>query len=196
MNKKTINSSASKDKILASAKSLFALKGFDCTTSKEIANKADCSEGLIFKYFQDKKNLLNYILLEWFENSLKQLEQLPETNSIYDEIKSLSEWWFHIYVERHELNKIFISHRFNNQDNISNQRDIYLKQRSEIIINRLKKYQLNGELRSDIDLEQIYELCHGYAMIEIIFRDLPENEHKTKLESFVKIILDGVKAKS
>jgi len=46
------------DKILAAASGLFAEKGFHRTTTKEIAEAADVSEGTLYNYFESKNDLL------------------------------------------------------------------------------------------------------------------------------------------
>lgn len=51
-------SEKTKMNIIKSAVDLFYKKGFDNTTTKEIAKNADISEASVFKYFSTKKNLL------------------------------------------------------------------------------------------------------------------------------------------
>jgi AcrR family transcriptional regulator len=50
--------------LIVAAASLFAAKGFNGTTTKEIANAAGVSEGLVFKYFPTKRMLYTAILAE------------------------------------------------------------------------------------------------------------------------------------
>jgi len=51
-----------KDKILSSALSLFAMNGYDGTSTNKVAQKAGVSQGLIFKHFENKEGLLKAIL--------------------------------------------------------------------------------------------------------------------------------------
>src|SRR5689334_19483911 len=50
--------------LIAAAASLFAAKGFNGTTTKEIARSAGVSEALVFKYFPTKRALYGAILAE------------------------------------------------------------------------------------------------------------------------------------
>jgi AcrR family transcriptional regulator len=50
--------------LIAAAASLFAAKGFNGTTTKEIAKAAGVSEALVFKYFPTKRTLYAAILAE------------------------------------------------------------------------------------------------------------------------------------
>ena len=50
--------------LIAAAASLFAEKGFNGTTTREIAKAAGVSEALVFKYFPTKRTLYAAILAE------------------------------------------------------------------------------------------------------------------------------------
>ncbi|MBB6213997.1 AcrR family transcriptional regulator [Anaerosolibacter carboniphilus] len=54
-------------KILEAAVEIFGQKGFNGTTTKEIAQRAGIAEGTIFRYFPKKKDILYGILLKMLE---------------------------------------------------------------------------------------------------------------------------------
>ena len=54
--------STTRDKLLEAAIKLFAEKGFNGTTTKEIAEKAEVNEALIFRHFSTKRNLYGAII--------------------------------------------------------------------------------------------------------------------------------------
>jgi AcrR family transcriptional regulator len=51
-----------REQILSAASAVFAEKGYQRATTREIADKADVSEGLIYSYFESKDHLLLAIL--------------------------------------------------------------------------------------------------------------------------------------
>lgn len=53
---------ARREQILLAAISLFAQRGFNGTTTKEIANAAGVSEGMVFKHFSKKTDIYDAIL--------------------------------------------------------------------------------------------------------------------------------------
>ena len=83
LNKKSQKRMESEQAIMLAAQHLFAEKGFDATTSKEIARDANLAEGLIFKYFQDKRGLLQQLMQDWFDKNLNDLISLPQMNQNY-----------------------------------------------------------------------------------------------------------------
>ncbi|MGE7696565.1 TetR/AcrR family transcriptional regulator [Lysinibacillus sp. NPDC094177] len=66
---------------MESSLELFTKKGFAATTTKEIALKSGVAEGLIFYYFKDKNELLNYLIREFsfigsLRNDIKVLSKI------------------------------------------------------------------------------------------------------------------------
>lgn len=55
------------ERILEAAIEIFAEKGYNGTTTKEIAMKAGVAEGTIFRYFPKKRDILHSILLKLIE---------------------------------------------------------------------------------------------------------------------------------
>ena len=53
---------STRDKILETSIKLFAEKGFNGTTTKEIAEMADVNEALIFRHFSTKRELYGAII--------------------------------------------------------------------------------------------------------------------------------------
>lgn len=194
-NKKELNSSRSQQNILSAACMLFAKNGFDGTTSREIAEAAGCSEGLIFKYFKDKKTLFNTLVINWVNQCILDLEALPETTCLADELILLLNCFFDIYEDKADLNKIYLSQRFNGNkhDDLSQYRNSYVAKRNEIALARLKKYQENGEINEDVDIIQLLELFQGYALVEVLFRDMDLAKKNIKIKSLVDLMLSGIK---
>lgn len=56
------------EKILNAALELFAIQGYAATSTSKIAKKAGVSEGLIFKHYGNKKNLLTELMLTTQQN--------------------------------------------------------------------------------------------------------------------------------
>lgn len=60
-----------RQRILESALSLFASRGYEKTTMREIAREADCSLGLTYRYFASKEELV----LELYRKLVDQLDE-------------------------------------------------------------------------------------------------------------------------
>ncbi len=81
------NNPPGKIKIMKSLSHLMEKKDFDSITISEIALQAGVTEGLIYKYFKDKKELLYKILEEHFQVFQKKIDKTIKNKP--DAIKKL-----------------------------------------------------------------------------------------------------------
>ena len=65
-----------KNQILEAAIQIFSKKGFEGSTTKEIAKKAKVSEGTIFRYFKTKKEILIHMLNILVDKPFDFVEQI------------------------------------------------------------------------------------------------------------------------
>src|SRR6516225_12121167 len=61
------------DTILSAASRAFAEKGYETTSITEIARAADVSDGLIYKYFSNKRDLLEHVLRKFYERLIEDV---------------------------------------------------------------------------------------------------------------------------
>jgi AcrR family transcriptional regulator len=67
---------ATKQRIAEAALALFVEKGVDGTTTRDIATKAEISEGAMYRHFESKETLADDLFLEEFKPFSKALAQL------------------------------------------------------------------------------------------------------------------------
>jgi AcrR family transcriptional regulator len=69
-------------RILQAARKLFARKGYDATTTKDLAHVAGVAEGTVFRHFPNKKAILIEVATEgWIEILTDLLTELSEMGS-------------------------------------------------------------------------------------------------------------------
>ncbi len=69
-------------RILQAAQQLFARKGYDATTTKDLAHRAGVAEGTVFRHFPNKKAILIEVATEgWIEILTDLLTELSEMGS-------------------------------------------------------------------------------------------------------------------
>jgi AcrR family transcriptional regulator len=79
--------------LLLAASKLFASRGYEATTTREIAARAGCAEGLIHRYFANKAGLLLAILKCQISQEVLDLNaRLPLAPSVGAEIIQLVNW--------------------------------------------------------------------------------------------------------
>lgn len=193
--KKSLSRLNSQKAILDAATSIFAKKGYDGTTTKEIAFAAGCAEGLIFKYFKDKQNLFSVLIDQWFESSIDQLKKLKQyPNSLKDELSEIINWFFDIYQHNPELNKIALSQRFigNQPAEILKHRSMYIEEREKYILERMSHHQQQNHIAKNVDLRQIHGIIQSYALVQTILRGITPKEARTKARQLVDLLISGI----
>ena len=98
-----------KNQILEAAVEVFSKKGYEGSTTKEIAKKAKVSEGTIFRYFETKKEILIYMLNVLIDQTLSEfVEQIENEHDPEEAIKSLLKLHNKFIVNNYDLLRILI----------------------------------------------------------------------------------------
>ncbi len=100
-----MNNTETKDKILAAAKELFAKKGFDGTSTREIVNAAGVNISLIAYHFGGKENLF-FSMFDHFMEDTYHNETNITPSAILDEFKSIIKYIISLRFEDPQLVKI------------------------------------------------------------------------------------------
>ncbi len=94
---------ASTQKILMAALELFGTKGYDSTSVRELASKAEVSKGLIYNYYKSKEQILRDLFAYLNNQELDVLRQVQDENPrkmlenilryIFSEIRNNADLW-------------------------------------------------------------------------------------------------------
>src|SRR3954468_21813325 len=101
--KRAQNKEAVRGRILSAALALFQSKGFDATTTKEIARKAKIAEGTVFNYFETKDDIALYFLELEVDHAIaavrknRALEKAPIAEKLFALVQAQIE-----FLEPHE----------------------------------------------------------------------------------------------
>ena len=96
---------AKQQALIIAALKLFASKGYEATTTREIAASAGCAEGLIHRYFSGKAGLLPALLEYRISKEVAELAQhIRPAHSLEDECLQLVNWAVeHMWADREFL---------------------------------------------------------------------------------------------
>ncbi len=84
---------AKQEALIRAATKLFASRGYELTTTREIAACAGCAEGLIHRYFDGKEGLLLALMSYHASREVRELgETLPLADTLEEEIQQLIAW--------------------------------------------------------------------------------------------------------
>ncbi len=87
------NRPAREQALLHAASALFAARGYDGTTTRDIAAAASCAEGLIHRYFGGKEGLLRKLIRSQISQQEAELRSgLPLADDLEEECAQLVNW--------------------------------------------------------------------------------------------------------
>jgi AcrR family transcriptional regulator len=143
--------------LIAAALKLFASKGYDATTTREIAACAGCAEGLIHRYFSGKAGLLPALMEHRISQEVADLAHhvLP-AHSFEDEYLQLVNWAVeHMWGDR-EFLKVAISRAVLDPGFGQMLRQVGPLQRARAIGARLKRFRECRTL-SDVEFDALVQ---------------------------------------
>jgi AcrR family transcriptional regulator len=151
---------------MMAASKLFASRGFESTTTREIAGLAGCAEGLIHRYFESKKGLLLALIKCRVSQEVVDLNQrLKLAPSLAEEIRQLVNWEVDRMWEDREFLRVIIPRALVNPTLGRMVSRIAPLQHTRAIYERLRKFQACRNL----SVQEVEALAHFVSVAGFMF---------------------------
>ncbi len=141
--------------------SLLEQKDFNDITASDIAKSANVTDGLLYKYFKNKKDLLYYIVRESLEKYMKRCDyDLKGIKGCLNKLRRII--WVHInaYATNGIYAKALISAR-HTKEYYSHESYQIEKRWGNMLLNILEEGVINGEIQKDISPKTIRQTIVG-----------------------------------
>jgi TetR/AcrR family fatty acid metabolism transcriptional regulator len=148
-------------RILRSAESVFAEKGYLQATINEIARIASVSEGTIYEYFKNKNDLLFSIPEQRFKEHIRALDEIFELKTPLRKLRRFIRYHFYLYMTEPNFVKIFLLHIQFSQRFYGSQVYKTFKQYTKIIEDVLEEGKRDGSIRTDVNIRVFKNLFLG-----------------------------------
>ena len=194
---------ARREHILETALNLFAARGFDATSTRQIAGEAGIAEGLIFHYFPTKASLLTAILEDRqegrraFRGELRPLLEGARDNPTAEVLHAVASGWLATLRRDEEFVVVlFAAAQTNPEVGVAWQG--LIREGTELLTGYLAARVDDGELRKDLPLETAATMFVSSLMIFFLARRrLPDHEWREQSEAHVRelisVWLDGAR---
>lgn len=150
-------------KIVRALKQLLVQKDFNSITTAEIAKTAGVTEGLIYKYFNDKRDLLYKVLLELFELFLRQMKKdLSGIEGALNKLRAIIQFSLYWYDRQRVFTRILLIEVRNSPDFYeSSAYQQCVREYSKIITDIINEGIQNGEIQKNIKPSVIRQVIQG-----------------------------------
>jgi TetR/AcrR family transcriptional regulator, regulator of cefoperazone and chloramphenicol sensitivity len=157
---------AKKQALILAALGLFASKGYEVTTTREIAASAGCAEGLIHRYFKGKAGLLAALMEYRVSREVLDLgQQLRPAQNFEDEFLQLVDREVERVWENRDYLRVFIPRAIVDPSVGSAANKALISARVKAISERLKHYQSCATLSQDA----VAALAQVVPMLGLVF---------------------------
>ncbi|HHW01850.1 MAG TPA: TetR/AcrR family transcriptional regulator [Thermoanaerobacterales bacterium] len=184
-----------RNQILEAAVKVFSEKGFEGSTTKEIARKARVSEGTIFRYFKTKKdiliNLINILTEQSLFKFIEEVENGLETN---EALKYLLKLHYNMITQNFQLLKtIFYETMFHKDLRESFYKNVVSKVLA-IIEKNIADYNIRDDIPSDVAAETLLGIFFGIMIVQLMVEkngNIQDDDKKISL--ILDILFNGIK---
>ena len=149
--------------IINSAIELIAEKGIQQLTIKNLAGKLGRTEGAIYRHFERKIDILLGILELFKENKKLTAKKIQEQDvASCAKLKRIFEQHFQQFADNPAMAAVVFSEEiFQNEKQLADNVFSIMKETQQIIIAIIEKGQESGEIRGDIDPEELTLIVMG-----------------------------------
>ncbi|MBN9392488.1 MAG: TetR/AcrR family transcriptional regulator [Chloroflexi bacterium] len=145
------------ENIRRAAQELFKEKGFEATTTREIAERAGIGTGTLFLYARDKQDLLIMVYLESIEKIIEEsFANLPPQKPLLDRLVAIFSHFLRFYALDQETARLYIQ-ALTFQKGLEGQRLEAARQIARFqqkLTTYLEQARQQGEIGPDVDTEQ------------------------------------------
>jgi TetR/AcrR family transcriptional regulator, regulator of cefoperazone and chloramphenicol sensitivity len=172
------------------AVALFSEEGYAAVTTRRIAERAGCSETLLFRYFGDKHGLLLAVCNGLWDQRADQRAariNLPDFPTLHEFLE------YYFLAELSDLRivapplKVVIAALINDPDMTSDFGERH-QVATERVAKALRRFQDMGAISPDIDIDALAEGVEQLAFAIGFFLQLVFNRPEAKLESIARTV--------
>lgn len=184
--------------ILAAARQVFAQKGYAAASITDIARAADVSDGLIYKYFQNKRDLLYHVLREFYERVMANLESVVARGASFRErLHNLITQHLTVFVADVDLCRLFFSEVRVASDYSGSAIQQLNRRYASVLVKLVEDGVAKGEVREDVDARLVRDVLFG-AIEHVAWSHVTRRRHLDipKLaDELTAIVMAGVGAR-
>jgi AcrR family transcriptional regulator len=164
--RRTRNRAGKEEALIQAALMLFATKGYEATTTREIAAAAGCAEGLIHRYFKGKAGLLPALVEHHFSKEIVDLtRELQPAPNLEAEFIQLVLWEVERFWENRDFLKVFIPRAFVDPAVAGVIKRAVISVRARAIRERLKRSKGGERVRQ----EELEALAQAVGVLGLVF---------------------------
>ncbi|SPU41881.1 TetR/AcrR family transcriptional regulator [Brevundimonas diminuta] len=147
-----------RQKVLDAARTLFAERGYDAATIRDIAKGAGMSTGAVFANFQDKAELFEAVFSEEMEGLLLDIRTAAGEGRVLDRMSNGLTAGYHRSLDHLPLMQAMVARSWFQPEDADLRSRAFVRPLVEAVAEILQAGVREGELRQDVDLPMLARL--------------------------------------
>lgn len=183
-------------KIIEAMRTLLDERTFESLTISDIAVTAGVTEGLIYKYFKDKRDLLHHVLKEHYEHFLVQIDRdLQGIDGAVNKLRKIIWSSIERYANHRVFARIILLEVRNSEDYFHSEAYGLVRQFNRILLDIIKEGIAGGEIRDDLPPAYIRNAIFGTiehsCLNRAIFNEPVSTNEAARI--ITDLLLNGIK---
>jgi len=196
MDTPTVINPPGKLKIINAMRTLLEARTFESLTISEIAVTAGVTEGLIYKYFKDKRDLLHHVLKEHYEQFLVQIDRdLQGIDGALNKLRKIIWSCIERYANHRVFARIILLEVRNSEEYFQSEAYALVRQFNHIIIAIINEGIASGEIRDTLPPAYIRNAIFGTiehsCLNRVIFNEAVSTNDAAKI--ITDLLFSGIK---
>jgi AcrR family transcriptional regulator len=183
--------------LVEAATQVFAEKGYEAATTREVAERAGCSEGLIHRYFGGKRGLLLAALEQKAEKAAANAAALaPDRDDLHDEVRGIFLSYLAYALAQRDFMRV-VSERAIVDPEVGRFIGSRLEEeRVRLFAEKLRRHQRAGRVRGDVDCAVVARMISGLCyqsgfFLQVVFA-MPPEEVQRIMRDVAQVIVRGI----
>jgi AcrR family transcriptional regulator len=198
MTRRAIAKQKTRERLLEAARRLFAERGYEAATVRDIAAAADLSTGAVFASFSDKADLFTEVIVADYQKLSDQMAQLDlDGLSARDALLALIGAAYECHLEQLGLIQAAISFSWQRDSTAESRNRQGMKLILSLLSDTLARGVRTGELTDQLDVRLTTEMlwdCYLANYRRAIFDDWDAAALRARLSAQIDVLLAGYRA--
>jgi len=176
--------------ILEAGRDVFAEKGYERTTTAEIAHRLGISEATVFSYFRGKRELCARVIGDWYDEIIEAIESgLPRDGSVRQQFAFIVRTHLRLMlVNGTGLCSLVLSEGRTQQHELSEALTGLHRRYTAPLMRVLAQGQATGQIRADMPLRLLRSLVFG--PMEHVLWDATLANRRTDIDATADRLID------
>jgi len=148
--------------LVAAARSVFAAKGFENSAISDIAQAAGVSDGLLYRYFDSKRAILQAVLDDFFAGLIQNLERSVAAETDFrDRLAVMIREHVGVFIDDLNLCRLFLVEVRNFEDYFGSETHVLSRRYSSVLMRILEGGIADGQIDPLIDGRLVRDILFG-----------------------------------